>query len=224
MNPSLQIHSLFSNNSESLILGRLGANYSLRFLGPPRGVLPIGPKGIHGLGTLPPLISTLQPSPLLDADTNAAILSYNYTIQHQGLATDISCSYDRLSPITFLAAPNNMVIPQASCEAIGLIECLSRDNLTATTDTDQTLTFWACKSIPLSDQGPAYYIYLRGRGKTYEKNIGNITCIIFPAQPAIFPVTYQSSTRVFSTQERITTSPPAIAFSLHRASHIHIRY
>ena len=216
MNPSLQIHSLFSNNSESLILGRLGANYSLRFLGPPGGVLPMGPKGIHGLGTLPapPLISTLHPSPLLDADTNAAILSYNYTIQHQGLATDISCSYDILSPITFSPAPNNMVTPQASCEAIRQIECLSRENLVSTTDTDQTLTFWACKSILLAEKGPAYYIYLRGRGKTYEKSIGNITCIVFPAQPALFPVMYQSSTRFFSTQERITTSPPAIAFSL----------
>jgi len=54
MNPSVQIQLLFSNNSENLILGQLGATSSLRFLGPPRGVLPIGPNGIRGLDKLPP--------------------------------------------------------------------------------------------------------------------------------------------------------------------------
>ena len=226
MIPSVQIYSLFSKNSESLILGRLGANYSLRFSGPPRGVLPIGPNGIHGFGTLPapPLITTLQPSPLSGAETNAAILSYNYTIRHQGLATNISCRYVTQSPIRFSAVPNNtfLVNAQTYCNdsETGLADVPGiPGSVFLTTDTDQTLTFGACKSLPTSEQGPAYYIYLRGRGKIYEKNIGNITCILSPAQPAIFPVTYQSSTHVFSTQdsstqESITTSAPAIAFSL----------
>jgi len=220
---SVQIHSLFSKNSESLILGRLGANYSLRFSGPPRGVLPIGPNGIHGFGRLPapPLISTLQPSPLSGAETNAAILSYNYTIRHQGLATNISCSYSTQSPIRFSAVPDtSSVKAQTYCNETGLAH-IPRipGSVFLTTDTNQTLTFGACKSLPTSEQGPVYHIYLRGRGKIYERNIGNITCVLSPAQPTIFPVTYQSSTHIFSTQdsstqETITTSAPAIAFSL----------
>jgi hypothetical protein len=76
-----------------------------------------------------------------------------------------------------------------------------------TLDTDQTLALWACKSLesPNGEQDQAYHIYLRGRGVTYEENIGNISCTVL-IQPAIFPVTYQSSTRVFSTQEPIATS------------------
>jgi hypothetical protein len=95
---SVQIESLFSNNSESLVLGQLGTNSSLRFLGPTRGVVPIGPSGIRGLGTLPP-------SPLSDAETNVAILSYNYTFDHQGLISNISCTYDTQSPIRYWYDP-----------------------------------------------------------------------------------------------------------------------
>ena len=199
---------MISNNSESLVLRELGANFSLRFLGPTRGIIPIGPNGIPGLGTL-------QPSPLSDAETNPAILSYNYTLNHQGLTGNISCIYDTQSPIRFSAVPNNtfLVAANGSCNEIGLADVANVLDY-STPDTERTLAFWACKSLPTGQQDPAYYIYLRGRGKTYEKSIGNITCIVFPAQPALFPVMYQSSTRFFSTQERITTSPPAISFSL----------
>lgn len=209
MNPSVQIQSLFSNNSESLILARLGANSSLRFLGPPRGVLPIGPNGIRGLGTL-------RPSPLSEAETNSAIISYNYTLDHQGLTTNISCIYDTQSPIRFSAVPNNTfsVIASGSCNEIGLADLPSLQNYSLPLSvTDQTLAFWACKSSPTGEQYPAHYIYLRGRGDNYEKNIGNISCTVPPIQPAIFPVMYQSSTRVFSTQEPITTSVPANTLS-----------
>src|SRR5258708_39478922 len=100
MNPSAQIQSLFSNNSESLILGRLGTNSSLHFSGPPRGVLPICPNGFPGL-------DTLQPSPLSDAETNVAIHSYNYTLNHQGITASISCIYDTQRPIRFSPVPND---------------------------------------------------------------------------------------------------------------------
>ena len=197
---------MISNNSESLVLRELGANFSLRFLGPTRGIIPIGPNGIPGLGIL-------QPSPLSDAETNPAILSYNYTLNHQGLTGNISCIYDTQSPIRFSAVPNNtfLVAANGSCNEIGLADVANVLDY-STPDTERTLAFWACKSLPTGQQDPAYYIYLRGRG-TYEKEIGNISCTVSPIQPAVFPVTYQSSTGVFSTQERITTSIPANTFS-----------
>jgi len=214
MNPSVQIQSLFSNNSdsESLNLGQLGTNNSFRVLGPPRGVLPISPNGIGGLVTLPPpLIRTSPPSPLSDAETNAAILSYNYTLDHQGFASSLSCMYDTQSPIRFSAVTSNnlSVSAQGFCNEIGLASFLGLESVAMTTDTDRILIFWACKSTPSREQDPPptdYYIYLRGLGEIYEKSIGNISCVFNSMQLPIFPVTYQSTTRVFSTQERNTTS------------------
>ena len=182
-------------------------NFSSRFVGPPRGVVPIGPDGIHELGIL-------QPSLLSDTETNTAIPSYNYTLNHQGLTSNISCIYDTQSPIRFSPVHNNtfLVAANGSCNDIGLADVTNALEYW-TPDTTQTLTFWACKSLPIGGQDPAYYIYLRGRGVIYETVIGNITCSVGPIQPAVFPVTYQSSTRVFSTQEQISTSGPANTFS-----------
>ena len=207
--PPLQMQSLFSSNSESHILGELGVNSSLHFLGPTRGVLPIGPNGIHGLTT------TLQPSPLSDAETNAAILSYNYTFDHQGLTSNISCIYDTQSPIRVSAVHDNnfSVAVNGSCNEIGLAEVTHLQDYLMP-NTNRTLTFWACQSAPTGKEDPAYYIYLRGCG-FYETEIGNISCTVSPIQPAIFPVTYQSNTHAFSAQKPITVSAPSNIFSYH---------
>ena len=219
MNPSLQIQSLFSNNSENLILGQLGANSSLHFLGPPRGVLPIGPNGLRDLGTLPrpPLISTLQPSPLSDVETNAAILSYNYTLNHQGVASGVKCMNDTQSPIRFSALDNSAFLSNAQgfCNETGLADFLnieSKDRIVLTMNTSNILTLWGCKSLPTGEQDPDYYIYLRALDLVDGTSHPNISCTISPIESAIFPVTYQSSSQVFSTQEPITTSAPAINF------------
>ena len=205
-NPPLQIQSFFSNNSERLVLGELGANSSLRFLGPNRGVLPLGPDGIQVPG-----LDRLQHFPLADAGKNTWILSYNYTLNHQGLASNISCIYDTHSPITYSAEPGgDLGHVTGSCNETGLANVL----LTASIlNTNSTLAFWACYSIPDGQKSLDYYIYLRGCGKKYELEVGNITCRVFPIQPAVFPVTYQSSTHAFTTQEQITASVPANTFS-----------
>jgi len=199
---------LFSNNSETLVLGEFGAfaYSSLRFLGPPRGIVPIAPANSR-LG-----LKALEPSPLSSAEKNTAIISYNYTFNHQGLTIDTNCTYDTQSPIRFSTVPNNTLslVVNSSCNEIGLAEVpLAPDH--STLNTNHTLTFWACKSIPTREKDTAYYIYLRGRGD-YETEIGNISCTVSPV-PAVFPVTYQSSTRIFSTQEQVTTSTPAKTFS-----------
>ena len=200
------MQSLFSNNSESLVLGELGAN-SLRFLGPNRGLLPIGPNSIPGL-------NTLQPSPLTDAGTYPAILSYNYTLNHQGITSHISCIYDTQSPITYSAGPADLLgNVTASCNGTGLHDPFphSRGSYQMP-NTNSTLAFWACSN---GQKYATYYIYFHGCSETYEKEIGNITCSVSPIQPAVFPVTYQRSTHVFSTLEEITTSAaPSDFFSM----------
>jgi len=196
----LQIQSFFSNSSESVILGELGPGSS-RFLGPARGVLPISPNGIRDLGTLPPSMRS------------DALLSYNYTFDHQGLISNISCIYDTQSPITFLAVPNDTfsMWVNASCNEIGLDDIVT--TYYPVSNTDRTLTLWACKSIPTGEQYPAYHIYFRGSGRFYETDIGNITCTVSQIQPAVFPVTYQSRTGIFSTQKQITATAPMNSFS-----------
>jgi len=141
-----------------------------------------------------------------------ALLSYNYTFDHQGLISNISCNYDTQSPITFLAVPDNTfsMWVNASCNEIGLDELGT--NYTVS-DTNCTLTLWECKSRPTGQQYPSYHIYLRGSAGSYETDIGNITCTVSPIQPAVFPVTYQSRTGIFSTQKQITVAAPANSFS-----------
>ena len=162
-----------------------------------RGVLPIGPNGLNGF-------DTLQPFPLSDPQTKASILSYNYTLDHQGLASNITCIYDESSPIRFTAVPNNphLVAYNGTCD--GLADVLTDVVQFVVPNTNATLTFWACKSVPNGEEDLAYYIYLRGRVK-YIQAIGNITCTVFP-KPAVFPVTYQSNKQIFSSKEPIQTS------------------
>ena len=184
----LKILSLLPHNSQSLAFTQLGANDGMHFLGPIRGVLPLGPNGVASL-------NTLQLSPF---DTNAeAMISYNYTLNQQGFASDITCEYDNQSPINFTAVPGNplMVAYNASCPDLGLASVLTNVVDYPTPNTNNTLTFWACKSA----QEPTYHVYLRGRIKYAP--IANITCIVSSIQPEIFPVEYQSAPNIFSSKE-----------------------
>jgi len=175
-----------------------------------RGVLPTGPNGLHGF-------DTLQPFPLSDPQTKASILSYNYTLDHQGLGGNITCIYDKSSPIRFSAVPNNtlMVAYNGTCD--GLTDVITNVVDFVTPNTNNTLTFWACKSgLGLNgEEDLAYYIYLRGR-VFYKDTIGNITCTVFP-KPAVFPVTYQSNKEIFSSKEPIQTSRNTFSGFIDRA-------
>ena len=193
----LKILSLLPDNSQSLAFTQLGANDGMHFLGPIRGVLPLGPNGVASL-------NTLEPSPF---DTNAAaIISYNYTLNQQGFASNITCVYDDQSPIEFTEVPGNplMVAYNASCTDLGLANVLTNVIDFPTPNTKNTLTFWACKSVPTDGTEPIYQIYLRGR-EYYAASIGNITCLASSIQLAIFSVEYQSAPNIFSSSEPNTT-------------------
>ena len=165
----------------------------MHFIGPIRGVLPLGPNGVASL-------NTLQPSPFnINA---AAMISYNYTLSHQGFTSNITCIYDDKSPIRYTAVPGDpfLLAYNASCPDLGLASVLTDVVDYPTPNTNNTLTFWACKSVPIDRKEPTYYIYLRGR-EQYAPIAGNITCLVSSIQAAIFPVEYQSVPRIFSSSE-----------------------
>jgi hypothetical protein len=107
-----------------------------------------------------------------------------------------------------------MVQSSGTCD--GLVNVLTDVIEFPTLNTKNTLTFWACKSIPTGEGEPTYYIYLRGR-ENYGTSIGNITCAISPIRPAIFPVVYQSVPGIFSSEKPIETFVNTIPGFVERA-------
>ena len=79
-------------------------------------------------------------------------------------------------------------------------------------NSNNSLTFWACKS---PTNPPSYLLYLRGL-QNYAESIGNITCTA-SIQPAILPVTYNSYFRVFHSHHVIETSPTTFSGFIDRA-------
>lgn len=200
---------MISNNTQSVSFGQLGGEDGLRFLGPIRGVLPLGPNGVPV-----PTFNTLRPSPFSDNDTVAGMISYNYTLEHQGLASEINCSYVDSSPIRFGPVPgvNPPWVLQfnATCDDVAQADVLENVQTFVVPNANGTLGFWACQSQLAAGQMPTYFIYLRGRGATgpgtYQDLIGNVTCTVSSNRAAIYPVTYQSLPRIFSSTKSIANS------------------
>ena len=197
---------LLPNNSQTLALSQLGAKESMHFLGPIRGVLPIGPNGV-------PAFNTLQSSPLT---TTKGMISYNYTLDLQGFTSNISCKYDSQSPIQYWPVPlnNRLLTYNSTCDGLAkvMIDVVDLPTL----NVDNTLTSWACKSVPTTGEQPTYYIYLRGR-QNYATSIGNITCALSTIQPATLPVMYQSGPRIFSSMKPIENFTNVIPGFIERA-------
>jgi hypothetical protein len=195
---------LVSNKSQTLTFNQLGGDDvdGLHFLGPIRGVKPISPNGL----------STLNPALLSNPEVMAGMISYNYTLNNQGLSSNVSCSYQPTSPLVFASSNNTLTYNVPSCRAIGQASIfLTGVPWFQTVLGSNTLIFWACQSAPNTTQAPFYSIYLRGIGGGYEHNIGNITCVVSPLRPAIFPVTYHSSGRVFSAGAILPANESAIS-------------
>ena len=191
---------MHSNNSQSLTFSQLGNDDGLHFLGSIRGVLPIGPNGV-------PAFDTLQSSPFSDPVLREAMLSYNYTLNLQGLTSNVSCIYDTESPIRVSAlVPNSSVALQVTSTCPGAAQVMTNVTFLPAINSNNTLTYWACQSPPNSTTTPQYFVYLRGFN-FYEQAIGNITCNISPIHPGTFPATYQSVQDVFLLENSNTTSP-----------------
>ena len=201
-----QILELRANNTQSLTFSQLGARDGLHFLGSIRGVLPIGPNGV-------PALNTLKPSPLPNTtETKGGIISYNYTLGHQGLAVNVSCSYaptcivevGRLDPNSPAALAYN-----ASCASLGGIEVSQGVFSFRSSNGSSTLVYWPCQSVSNEIEVPSYSIYMCGR-QNYDTPIGNMTCTV-SSQSAIFPVTYKSTSGIFSTGEPGALSPIVVS-------------
>ena len=136
------------------------------------------------------------------------MVSYNYTLEYQGLTSGVSCSYANESPISFGPVPGVDVpwVVQYNGTCDGAADVLTDVVTFVAPNANNSLGFWACQSPPAADKSPTYFIYLRGRGRSpggYQDSIGNITCTVSPIQPAIYPVTYQSHPKIFSTTEPV---------------------
>ena len=154
--------------------------------------MPIGPNGV-------PVFDTLKPSPLSNPEINGGIISYNYTLDHQGLAFNVSCRYEPTCNVVVTAlVPNSSVALQycnsASCASLGGTEILTTP--LRSVNANSTLVYWPCQSAPNGTPVPSYSIHMCGR-HFYDTPIGNITCTVSP-QTAIFPVMFQSTSGIFS--------------------------
>ena len=143
------------------------------------------------------------------------MISYNYTLNHQGLQSNVSCSYAQTRPFVFqgLDPGFNLAIQySASCASLGGVEVLTNVPAFRTVYSNNTLVYWACQSVLNGAPVASYTVYLAGLN-FYAPEIGNITCTVEPMQTAIYPVTYQSTTRIFSAAGPTVAAP--IAFSPH---------
>jgi len=167
--------------------------------------LPIGPDGV-------PAFDTLEPSPLSNSEIKGGIISYNYTLDHQGFAADVSCSYEPICNVAVTAlVPNSSVALEynASCASLGGTEISPVPTPFRSTNANSSLLYWPCQSLSNETQIPSYSIYMCGRN-FYQTQIGNITCTVSP-QTAIFPVKFQSTSGIFSPREPRAFSPIAVS-------------
>ena len=203
-----QILELASDNSQTLTFSQLDANNGIHFLGPIRGVLPIGPNGVPS--TLNN--SLVEPFPFSDPEILAGITSYNYTFNHQGLASNVSCSYQPTTPIQAGYIANfTLQYDVPSCAALGetmILTNITSFHLPVVPDTNY-LMYWACQSPTNDTQALSYVIYLSGPVNGYFNNTGNITCTVSPMQPAIYSVTYHSTTDTFFAGAALPANEPA---------------
>jgi len=128
----------------------------------------------------------------------AGVMSYNYTLDLQGLASNVSCSYEPTSPILY-DNTSTIIEYSAGCQSIGEAEVLTDLTSYTTLYGENTLMFWACQSASNNTQPPSYSVYLCGLNGGYAFNFQNMTCKVGSIQPAVMPVLYQSTNGIFST-------------------------
>ena len=138
------------------------------------------------------------------------MISYDYTLNHQGLNSNVSCSYAQTRPFVFqgLDPGYNLAIQyNVSCASLGGAEVLTNIGAFRQVYSNSTLVYWACQDqIPTA----SYTIYLSGIN-FYGPTVGNINCVINPIQSAIYSVMYRSTEGIFTATE--TNASSTITFS-----------
>ncbi|KAJ2926083.1 hypothetical protein H1R20_g11009, partial [Candolleomyces eurysporus] len=207
--------SVLGINNGTSSLDQLGGEGGIRFLGSPKGVLPIGPNGIPAFNTL-----VTESNPFVDDAIRRRMVSYNYTLNQQGLESRVTCSYENSSPIKYRNISNinttRIISAFGTCDpGAGLEDVLEDVPEYVTLDTPNTLTFWACKQTPQpGSKDSTYFLYLRGRAK-YATSIGNITCQISPVRARDYSVEYLSLPQYFTSEAIISVAAQPTTFNRH---------
>ena len=158
------------------------------------------------------MFDTLAPSPLSKPEIAAGMISYDYTLNQQGLNSNVNCSHAATYPFDISSldptgAPVFAIAYNVSCTDQGKADVLTNASLVASPLGQTTLVYWACQDNITT---ASYTIYLAGLYE-YAKSVGNITCVINPIQSTIYSVMYRSIEDFFSATEANASSP--ITFS-----------
>jgi len=139
---------------------------------------------------------------------------YIYTLNQQGITSNISCSRDSQSPVQVYPSDQGVVgTVQFNGTCDGQDDVLPNATIFTSLNSNNSLTFWACKSP--GTNASSYLLYLRGL-QNYAESIGNITCTA-SIQPAILPVKYDSYLGVFFSDDIIETSPTTFSGFIDQA-------
>ena len=173
----------------------------------------MGPNGARAFDTLDSSkLDDLNVAVQNVSDFNSFFPSYAYTLHQQGISSNISCSRESQSPVQVYPSDQSAVgTVQFNGTCDGQDDVLPNATTFTSLNSNNSLTFWACKSTNSS----SYLLYLRGL-QNYAESIGNITCTA-SIQPAILPVTYDSYSGVFSSDDVIETSPTTFSGFIDQA-------
>ena len=155
-------------------------------------MLPNGPNGISVFNTL-----SNSPFSLWLSDVSVGpTLSYNYTLDLQGVSNNVTCAYTQHANVTYIGT--DVWTVSGICQEP--TETFLMPPAYPVTPSKHTLGFWACRRSPT---GQSYDLFFRG--SNLFENIGNVTCTISSIR-VVFPVTYSSQLGAFTTQEYTDTS------------------
>ncbi|KDQ53318.1 hypothetical protein JAAARDRAFT_197483 [Jaapia argillacea MUCL 33604] len=187
------ILSSIPENDNAVTFNQLGG---LRFFGPVRGVLPTGPLGVSVLDNLP-FSSSLE--------KELEIAQYfGYTVDLQGLASTVTCSYETESPISvFTNKTSNLLQVNATCPPGQ--DILGNPTYPSFIQGSEYLGFYACNGSSREGAG-TYHLYFRGYGN-YKGSIGNASCLVSSAHHATYEVTYASASSLFLALPSSSPSP-----------------
>jgi hypothetical protein len=145
-----------------------------------------------------------NPTPFFEPSAQESLLSFNYTLIQQGFASQVSCIYDRTSPLRFKRVrtrSDSTVLPVlqygGSCNATeGRDQTPNVDMPFYTIEgTKNTLISWVCQVN--SEEDPSYaVVYLQLVSATPV----NITCTVWQMHPENYSVTYISSLDYYTTK------------------------